>query len=144
MQACAVALSAFDDRSGPPQETQLAAVLGATYALWNEIREHVASRFAPAREEWGFTSKSLGWGLRLKHGQRTIVSLIPREGLFLASFALGEKAVDIARASGLPQAVLAEIDGARRYAEGRGVRLEVRDAEMVAAVRTLAAAKMAR
>jgi hypothetical protein len=137
-------LSAFDDRSRPPQDTQLASVLGSTYALWNEIREHVASTFAPTWEEWGFTSKSLGWGLRLKHGQRTIVSLIPRDGLFLASFALGEKAVDIARASGLPPAVLAEIDGARRYAEGRGVRLEVRDAEMVAAVRTLAAAKMAR
>ena len=139
-----MALSVFADRSRLPDDAELAAVLGPAYPLWNEMREHIASTFAPVSQEWAFTVKSIGWGFRLKHGQRMILSMIPQEGLFLASFALGERAVEAARASGLAAEVMAEIDGAPRYAEGRGVRLKVGDAGMVAAVRTLAAAKMAR
>lgn len=42
-----MSLSAFDDKLKPPQEDDLAAVLGATFALWNELRSRVLARFAP-------------------------------------------------------------------------------------------------
>jgi hypothetical protein len=47
-------------------------------------------------------------------------NMTPQKGRFLASFALGEKAVLAARAAGLPAALLAAVDAAPRYAEGRG------------------------
>jgi hypothetical protein len=137
-----MALSAFDDKSRPPQDAELEATLKRSWVAWNQLRELIAARFPALSEEWGFTSKSTGWGLRLKQKQRTILYMTPREGHFLASFALGENAVKAAHASDLPESVLAVIDAAKKYAEGRGVRLEVRSAKDVQSVEKLAICKM--
>ena len=61
----------------------------------------------------------------------------------MASFALGEKAVRAAHEGGLPAPVLEIIAQAKKYAEGRGVRLEVRSAQDVLDVERLAIIKMA-
>jgi hypothetical protein len=68
--------------------------------------------------------------------------MVPCEGYFLASFALGEKAVVAAHASDLPVSVLEVIDSAKKYAEGRGVRIEVRNPQDVSHVEKLAIIKM--
>jgi hypothetical protein len=138
-----MALSAFDDKTKPPQEDELGAMLGSSYALWNELKKRIAAQFAPLSIEWGFTSKTTGWGLRLKQENRAVLYMTPCKGYFLASFALGEKAVKAARKSGLPASVLAVIEGARRYAEGRGVRLEVKTPKDVKDIEKLALIKMA-
>lgn len=136
-------LSAFDDKSRPPQDDDLAATLGSTFLFWNELKKLIASRFPPLSAEWGFSSKKTGWGLRLKHEKRTILYMIPCESYFLASLALGEKAAKATHETDLPVSVLKVIDSAKKYAEGRGVRLEVRSAEDVHSVEKLAAIKMA-
>jgi hypothetical protein len=138
-----VALSAFDDRSRPPRDDELAAALGTAWPAWQELHRVAATRLAPLSVEWGFTSRTTGWGQRLRHDGRIVLYLIPCEGHFLASFALGEKAVRGAHDAGLPAEVLAAIGAARRYAEGRGVRLDVRDGGGVEAVLQLAAVKLA-
>ncbi len=119
------------------------AKLGTTFVFWNDLKKIIAAEYSPVTEEWGFTSKKTGWGLRLKGEKRTILYMIPCEGYFLASFALGEKAVKAAHESDLPASVLETIDNAPKYAEGRGVRLEVRDLNDVRVVEKLAVAKMA-
>jgi hypothetical protein len=138
-----MALSAFDDKSQPPGDYDLAATLGSTFVLWNELKRLLAARFGPLSTEWGFSSKKTGWGLRLKQEKRTILYMTPCKGYFMASFALGEKAVKEAHKSGLSASVLQVIDGAKRYAEGRGVRLEVRSTNDVHNVEKLAVIKMA-
>ena len=138
-----MALSAFGDKSNPPGASDLAATLGSAFVFWNELKRLMASRFCPLSEEWGFSSKKTGWGLRLKREKRTVLYMTPCEGYFLASFALGEKAVKAAHESDLPVSILRIIDGAKKYAEGRGVRLEVRSAEDVRNVEKLAVIKMA-
>jgi len=137
-----MALSYFDDKTSPPSEDALQAALGASSKLWRALIERIATRFAPLDEVWGFSSKSTGWGLRLKRGERTILYLTPREGHFLASFALGDKAVRAAQESKLPREALHAIDAAPRYAEGRGVRLEIRKPRDLSAVEKIAVAKM--
>jgi hypothetical protein len=62
----------------------------------------------------------------------------------LLGVVLGEKAAQIAHDSGLPEPVLALIDDAPRYGEGRGIRLAVSTGEDLATARTLAAPKRAR
>ncbi len=121
-----MALSVFDDKSAPPTEAEVKAVLGKTYPQWVQIRDSVCEKFAPIAVEWGFSGKAYGWGLRLKQAKRAILYLTPCEGYFLTSFALGEKAVQAARAAKLPESILKQIDQAPKYAEGRGVRFEVR------------------
>ena len=118
-----MALSAFDDKSHLPNEKDLAAMLGPTSALWDDLKAHLASQYEPLTEQWNFSGKNYGWGLQLKQKKRTVLYMTPCQGYFLASFALGEKAVQAAHQSGLPDSVLSVIDSARKYAEGRGVRL---------------------
>jgi hypothetical protein len=136
-------LSVLNDKSILPQDNDLAATLGSTFVFWNELKRLVASKFTPLSVEWGYASKKTGWGLRLKREKRTILYMTPCEGYFMVSFALGEKAVKVAHDSDLPISVLKVIDSAKKYAEGRGVRLEVRSAEDVRNVEKLAVIKMA-
>jgi hypothetical protein len=136
-------LSAFSDKSKMPSDDDLESTLGKTYVFWNELKRILASKFAPLSTEWGFSSNKTGWGLRLRQEERTVLYMTPCKGYFLASFALGEKAVKAARESDLPLSVLETIDSARKYAEGRGVRLEVRSAQDVHNVQKLAIIKMA-
>ena len=52
------------------------------------------------------------------------------------------KTAKAAHENDLPPAVLAVIDGAKKYAEGRGVRLEVKTAEDVHNIEKLVVIKM--
>ena len=137
-----MALSIFEDKSKPPKDAELAIALKDTFLFWNELKKLIALRFKPLSTEWGYSSKTTGWGMRLKNKDRTILYMTPREGHFLASFALGEKAVKAAHEDDLPASVLKIIDNATKYAEGRGVRLEVRNGRDVRNVEKLAAIKM--
>ena len=137
-----MALSVFDDKARRPTEEDLARALKGSFVFWNDLKERIASRFTPLTFEWGFTSKSTGWGLRLKHKDRIILYMTPCAGHFLASFALGEKAVQAAHKSNLPNSILTIIDSAKKYAEGRGIRLEVSSARDVRNIEKLAAIKM--
>ena len=137
-----MALSVFDDKAKQPEDTDLARVLKRSFASWNKLKALIASRFPPLSVDWGFAGKTYGWGLRLKQKKRTVLYMTPCEGHFLASFALGEKAVAAAHISDLPTTVLQFIDSAKKYAEGRGVRLKVRNAKDVRYVETLAVIKM--
>ena len=138
-----MALSAFDDKSNQPTPDELAQVLGKSHSLWNELQKEVCSLFSPALVEWGYASKSTGWGMRIKTEKRVIIYMTPCRGYFLASFALGEKAVRAARDAKLPAKILSAIDAAPKYAEGRGVRIEVRTKADVKAIAKLVAIKLA-
>lgn len=138
-----MALSAFDDKSHPPSDEAIAAVLGRTFPLWNDLQRLIGDRFAPISPAWGYASRSSGWGLRLKQGERIVLYMTPCIGHFLVSFVLGDKAVQAAHARKFPAALLATIDAAKKYAEGRGVRFEIRTARMLDDMVRLAEVKMA-
>ena len=139
-----MAISAFDDKSKQPTDDDLKVVLGDTFVHWSGLRNQIAYIYA-ASPEWGFASKNTGWGFRLRaeKKKRVVLYMTPYKGYFMASFALGEKAVKAAHASDLPQSVLEIIDGSKKYAEARGVRLEVRSLEDVLNVVKIASIKMA-
>ncbi len=137
-----MALSAFDDKAHPPGEKDLGSVLGTAFDAWTQLISLVTSTVQPIDEVWGFSSASAGWSLRLQRKGRVILYMTPRDGCFLVSLALGEKAVAAAREARLPASLLKVIDAAPRYAEGRGVRLEVRQKRQVAALARIALIKM--
>jgi hypothetical protein len=137
-----MALSAFDDGTRQPTPDELAAVLGTAAAAWATLVRHIGERYPPITELWSFAGAKWGWSLRLKRKDRVILYLTPQAGQFQLGVVLGEKAVAAARASGLPEPVLALIDGAPRYAEGRGIRFAVTDEPGVQVGAQLAAIKM--
>ena len=137
-----MALSAFDDKSRQPTESDLAVVLGPTLVHWNELKDRIHARFRASSAVWAFSGKSTGWGTRLVSKDRVILYMTPCRGYFLVSFVLGERAVKLAHQSDLPAAMLKAIDGAKRYAEGTGVRFEIRDGNDIQHMERLATIKM--
>ncbi len=93
--------------------------------------------------EWKSSGLKYGWSLRLKVKKRNIVYLGPCAGCFRVAFALGDKAVAAARKSDLAKSTLKILDEAPRYAEGTGVKLMVKAAKDLAAIKKLALIKMA-
>jgi hypothetical protein len=136
-------VNAFIGHFTQPSPQEIAAALGATAALWQQLIDWLAAEHAIADREWKSTSPKYGWSLLLKLKKRTIVYLGPCDDCFRASFILGDKAVAAARASDLPKSVVEVIDASRRYAEGTGVRLLVKRPADLAAVRKLAQIKLA-
>jgi Protein of unknown function (DUF3788) len=131
--------NAFIGSAQPPTDDELSVQLGAARALWDEL----LALLALPVQEWHSYSKKAGWSLKLKLGDRTIVYLAPCRDCFRVAFVLGAKAVEAARHSKLPKSVIKIIDEAPRYAEGTGVRLEIKARKDLAAVKKLVDVKQA-
>ncbi|HET9699138.1 MAG TPA: DUF3788 family protein [Terriglobales bacterium] len=133
--------NAFVGKKEKPTESELANALGTAKKLWSDAVKALAE-VAPD-QEWHSYSIKAGWALKLKMKERVIVYLSPRKGSFLASFALGDKAVKAALQSPLSEEELKLIKEAKKYAEGTAVRIEVHEARDVAVVKTIATIKAA-
>ena len=138
-----MALSVFDDKSKQPRARDLEKVLGRANTLWKSLIAHIAAEHAPLDETWIFSGANWGWSLRLKQKKRTVLYMTPCKGHFLTGFSLGEKAVTAAHRSSLPASTIKVIDEAKKYAEGRAVRIEIRNKKDLEATIKLAAIKMA-
>jgi hypothetical protein len=138
-----VSLNTFIGKARKPTDAELAAALGSAKAVWDKLIGDLADECGIVDQEWNSYSVKAGWALRLKHEQRNIVYLSPRQGCFLASFALGDKAMQAARQSKLPPPVIKIINEAKKYAEGTDVRLEVKTLKDIEPVKKLAAIKLA-
>ena len=136
-------LSALDDKARKPRPADLAETLGRSYTHWKSLAAHLDREFPPLTQEWNFSGAKWGWSMRLKQKKRTVLYMTPCRKHFLAGLVLGEKAVKAAHEARLAASVLALIDAATKYAEGRGVRIEVRNKKDLANVEKLAAVKMA-
>jgi hypothetical protein len=134
-------LSAFVDGATAPTDDDLRTMLGRSHAVWRTLIDTVGERIGPVTELWARTSKSTGWGLRLRQKDRVILYMAPQRNQFVVSFALGEKAVAAALATRLPAAIREAIEAAPRYAEGRGVRITVTSVRQVPALVALAQVK---
>ncbi len=114
----------FVEKSKKPTAAALSSALGSTADSWTGFLEYVHEQHSPVTEEWKFMKS--GWVLVPKRKTRTVCYLFPAEGYFTVAFVLGEKAVEAARASKLPKKILADIEAAKPYVEGRGFYVEAK------------------
>jgi hypothetical protein len=138
-----VSPNAFIGKAKKPTDAELATALGPAKAIWDQLLADLADECGIVDQEWNSYSPKAGWSLRLKHEQRNIVYLSPRQGCFLASFALGDKAMQAARQCKFSPTVIKIINEAKKYAEGTGVRLQVKAPKDIESVKKLAAIKLA-
>ncbi len=137
-----MALSVFDDRSRSPDPERLRAALGPAAALWRQLLARAAERDPDVLQLWHFAGPKYGWSLRVRQKGRVVLHMTPCKGHFLAGIILGEKTIAAAQAKGLPKPVLAVIEAAPRYAEGRGIRQKVSSARDLRIVTRLLDLKM--
>jgi len=125
----------------PPSGAELGAALGPSHGVWLELIAAMKAEFPLIEEAWRPSKVEFGRICLLKVGARTLLYLIPSAPGFDVSAVLGERAVELAMASDLPAAVKKQLAEARRYAEGRGVRIAMTSLDLVPVVRKLAAIK---
>ena len=133
--------NAFIGRKTQPSANDLAATLGDSLQAWKELTAWLTAKGISCKE-WHSISPKYGWALRPKLKSRTILYMGPCASCFRVSLVLGDRAVAAARTSDLPKTLLKEIAGARRYAEGTGIRLLVKTAEDLEPARTLVEIKL--
>ena len=125
----------------PPSGAELRAALGPSHGVWLELIAAMKADFPLIEEAWRPSKVEFGRICLLRVGARTLLYLIPSAPGFDVSAVLGERAVELAMASDLPAAVKKQLAEARRYAEGRGVRIAMTSLNLVPVVRKLAAIK---
>lgn len=135
--------SVFTSKTVVPGDGDLFVELRETYDLWNTIRNHVHKLYPDSTDEWHYSGKKFGWSFRIKDKKRVIVYLLPREGYFKAAFIFGQKATDAAMSSKIRDDIKEQLQLAKAYREGRGIRIAVRDAGILKDIRELIAIKLA-
>jgi hypothetical protein len=134
--------NAFIGKARPPTDRELSAALGQSKPLWDRLVAQLCSELHLSTREWNTHSTNAGWSLRIKEGNRTIVYLAPGPNAFRASFALGDKALQAAKACDFSKPVLRILESSKKYAEGTGVRIDVRGPKDIDVVKRLAEAKL--
>ena len=135
--------SAFSDKQVEPDDQKLAPVLGKSWPLWAEIKDHVQAVCGQVVEEWKYYGAKYGWTLKTLYKKRNLFCFTPHRASFNVSFVFGDKAVAMIEKSDLPRALVEDIAGAKKYAEGRGLRIEVKTRRDVEHVKKLLAVKVA-
>ena len=135
--------SIFKDKKKLPGNDDLAEALGGSCELWRSLRDYVHLKFPAAFDEWSYSSEKNGWSFRIKDKKRAIVYLLPRGGFFKAAFVFGQKATDKIMASPVADAIKTELAAARVYAEGRGIRIDIRAGSVIDDIKTLIDVKLA-
>ena len=136
-------ISIFTDKTKIPTFDELISPLGTTYDLWMKIREVTLNLYPNGKEEWNYPGKKYGWSFRIKDKKRAILYFLPREGYFKVGFVYGQKGVDQVIASSVNESIKTDLLNAKKYAEGRGVIIEIRNESLLNDIKTLIEIKLA-
>jgi len=129
--------SMFMDKKRLPTTEELEGALAETCQVWKCIAEYVHLKYPGAMDEWYYPGDKYGWSFRIKDKKRAIVYLLPRDGYFKAAFMFGQKATDRIMISSVSEAIKEDLLAARVYAEGRGIRIDIRDEGLVNDIKEL-------
>ncbi|WP_234571803.1 DUF3788 family protein [Rhodohalobacter sp. 614A] len=119
--------SAFHEKNITPDEVQIREKLKQAYTPLLELRETVKKIAGETVEEWKFYGPKNGWILKTFLKKRNLFFIIIYDGFFRASFVFGEKTVSKILESDISENLKKELSKARKYAEGRGVSMIVKD-----------------
>lgn len=135
-------VSVFTDKEKTPDAPALKKALGSTYKLWQELEQFALAAHAQSLPEWNYSAK-YGWSLRIKDKKRVIIYLLPRDGFFKAALVFGQKATDEVLSSNVSEDIKTELQNARPYAEGRGIRIPIKNSRQIPGIKMLVDIKIA-
>ncbi len=130
-------ISVFTEKKVIPDNESLCEALGKSHKLWNKIKDHVILKYPEALEDWNYPGVKYGWSFRMKDKKRAIIYLLPRDNFFKVAFVFGQKANDIIMESNICKEIKAELQCAKVYAEGRGIRIDIKNDGLINDIYTL-------
>jgi hypothetical protein len=88
-----VAIGLFLDKEYQPTETAVLEALGTKRSLWEELTQFIADNY-PIPGEWNFGGKNYGWNFWYRKSGKTLLTLYPQVGYFMAQIVLGKEQVE--------------------------------------------------
>ena len=119
----------FDTKASQPDTAALTQALGDAMPHWNTVVDFLATRPEGLTIDWKFYGSKHGWQLKATRKKRAVAYLIPGQDHFRLGAALNAAAVEALGDSGLPPALIAEIQESAAYPEGKPARVTVSSAE---------------
>jgi Protein of unknown function (DUF3788) len=136
-------ISIFTDKKITPNNNDLVTSLCNTYNLWKTIVDYAHLKYPKAADEWNYSGDKYGWSFRIKDKKRAIIYLMPRDKFFKVAFVFGQKATDAVMQSKISNLLKTELQSARVYAEGRGIRIDINDELIINDIKELIDIKLA-
>ena len=137
-----MSLSVFTDKSKLPGDRELAEALGETKQLWDQLKDYVKEIYPDIIEDWKHYGKNSGWTMKLLKKKRNLFFSYPGQGHFTVVFVFGDKAVQAVENSSLPRDIVNTLKEARKYAEGRGLQVIVKNRDDLEVVKQLITIKV--
>jgi hypothetical protein len=134
--------SIFMDKEKSPTINDLSLRLKPTYELWNSLRDFVFASYPKATEKWKFSGNKYGWNYTISDKKRAIIYLLPRESYFKVAFVFGQKATNQIMESTISDEIKTELQNAKVYAEGRGIRIEIKEGSKIGDIKKLVEIKL--
>jgi len=134
--------SIFTEKNKKPEHEDLKKVLGKSYTFWEDIKEYILSKYPDGSEEWAYPGSSFGWNFRIKGKKRVIAYFMPQDKYFMVSFVFGAVAADEIMKSKIAPEIKHLISSAKVYAEGRGIRIEVKSRAVLKDIKRLVDIKL--
>ena len=119
--------SIFLDKTVKPTDKDLADKLDGTYELWQRLHDLVLRKYPNGIADWNFPGKKYGWSFRIKDNRRALIYFLPRDQFFKVAFVFGDKAIHDIMKTGISAKIKEELNEAKKYAEGRGIRINIKD-----------------
>jgi hypothetical protein len=123
--------SIFTDKTVKPSDDDLKKALGKNYKFWHELFSFTLQKYPEASFDWHFSGQKFGWGFRISDKKRVLVYLLPRDQFFKIAFVFGEKAFEEICNSSISEHIITELKNTKKYAEGRGIRIDVTDGSLM-------------
>jgi len=135
--------SAFINKEITPTPSDIKEALGNTYDIWQEFAAFTKRIYPGSSEKWHYTNEKNGWSFRISDKKRVLLYLLPRDGYFKVALVYGQKATDTILNSDIAPSIISEITNAKVYAEGRGIRIDVKDPALIPDIKELIRIKIA-
>ena len=136
-------INIFIDKKNKPEQKDLITALGKSYDLWQDIINLVYLKYPNAVSEWNFPGQKYGWSFKIKDKKRAIIYLLPGDKRFMVAFNFGQKAFEKIMDSNISEEIKHSLESAKVYAEGRGIRIEVKNQKPLKDISQLVDIKLA-
>lgn len=134
--------SIFLDKNHEPTAADLQNGIGLTFTVWNEIETYLNEIYPKVQSKWHFTSAKMGWSFRMSDSKRVLVYLLPRDQYFKVAMVFGQKATDLVLESEVSKSIKTELKAAKVYAEGRGIRIDIKNDALLEDIKKLIQIKL--
>ena len=125
------------DKEHQPTPQDIQNTLGATWPLWDELTRFLAEAYPEIPPELSYGGKKYGWNLWYRKSGKSLLSLFPNEGYFVAQVVLGNAQVEQALQLELGEAVGTLLRETPQFHDGRWLFIPVRTEQDAADVQQL-------